>query len=62
MVDKRPSVMLVIDAPHFYCGVVCVSGRVVVTPPIVAYMQGWDWFRAWEYCRSKGWKMERSRA
>lgn len=49
--------MLVIDAPHFYAGLVLEQRRVVRAAPIVAYMVGWDVPRVLRHCLTKGWRV-----
>jgi hypothetical protein len=46
-----------IDGGHFYCGIVLMDGKVIETPPIVAYMRGWTREKVASYCRRKGWKL-----
>jgi len=48
-------VVIAIDAPHFYAGLVAEDGRVTETAPILRYMMGWDGERVAAYCRRKGW-------
>ena len=47
----------VIDAPHFYCGIVLRQDHVVEAAPIVKYMKGWSRDRVREYCQKKNWKV-----
>jgi len=55
--------LLVLDAPHFYCGVVCdARGVAVRVPPIVKYMLGWPRKRIEAYCQQKGWTCENARS
>ena len=49
--------LAVIDAPHFYCGIVLREDKVIETAPIVRYMKGWSRDRVREYCREKQWKV-----
>ena len=51
--------MLVIDAPHFYAGVVFNGFEVVkAAPPILKYMKGWRFEKVEDYCQQKGWWVE----
>ena len=52
-------ILAVIDAPHFYAGVVLWDDRVVEAADIVKYMriQKWTRARVRDYCRGKGWKI-----
>lgn len=49
--------LAVIDAPHFYAGIVLWNDKVTEAANIVKYMRKWDRNRVREYCRSKGWKV-----
>ncbi len=51
--------LAVIDAPHFYAGIVLWNDRVEEAAPILHYMKKARWTRARvrEYCQSKGWKV-----
>lgn len=49
--------LAVINAPHFYAGVVLWDNRVVEAADIVKYMRKWDRDRVRDYCASKGWKV-----
>jgi hypothetical protein len=49
--------LAVIDAPHFYAGVVLQDDRVVEAADIVKYMRKWSRNKVREYCESKGWKI-----
>ena len=49
--------LIVIDAPHFYAGVVLQDGRVVRFAPIVKYMRGWSRQQVLDYCRRKHWQV-----
>ena len=54
--------LYVIDAPHFYCGVIIDDeGLVIEAAFIVAYMKRKRWHMSdvRKYCRKKGWKLER---
>lgn len=59
MTDYRPTdeSLLAIDAPHFYCGVIVRSGRVIKTAPIVHYLSGWDIDRVQRYAQRRGWRV-----
>jgi hypothetical protein len=48
----------VIDAPHFYAGVVLRHGRVIETAPIVRFMMHWSVDRVCDYCLTKGWRAD----
>jgi hypothetical protein len=52
-------ILIAIDAPHFYAGLVAEDGRVVRAAPILAYMLGWSGERVAAYCRRKGWSWTR---
>ena len=62
MTDHRPTeepdVLIAIDAPHFYCGVIMRNGRVIRTAPIVHYLKGWDRDRVQRYAQRRGWRVE----
>lgn len=47
--------MMIIDAPHFCCGVGIENGRVSVAAPIVGWMKGKTVSEVTQYCRRKGW-------
>lgn len=51
--------LAVIDAPHFYCGIVLWDDRVVEAAHIVKYMRirKWTRTRVRDYCAEKGWKV-----
>jgi hypothetical protein len=51
--------LAVIDAPHFYAGIVLQNDRVVEAANILKYMrvQKWTRDRVRDYCRQKGWKV-----
>lgn len=50
-------VLAVIDAPHFYAGIVLRNDRVIEAADIVKYMRGWRRERVREYCKTKRWKV-----
>ena len=47
--------MIIIDAPHFCCGILIEDGRVTVTAPIVGWMKGKTLGEVKSYCARKGW-------
>jgi len=49
--------LAVIDAPHFYAGIILWDDRVVEAANIVKYMRKDKWTRARvrAYCAEKGW-------
>ena len=51
--------LAIIDAPHFYAGIVLWDDRVVEGADIVKYMSKAKWSRdrVREYCRKKGWRV-----
>jgi hypothetical protein len=49
--------LAVIDAPHFYAGIVLWGDKVVEAAPILKYMVGWDRDRVRAYCAKKQWKV-----
>lgn len=55
----KQETLVVIDAPHFYAGLIAVDGRVIEAAHIVKYMKGWSGQRVADYCREKGWRWER---
>lgn len=48
--------LIVIDAPHFYAGIIARDGKVIEAADIVKYMRGWDGPKVAAYCKRKGWK------
>ena len=50
-------ILAVIDAPHFYAGIVLRRDRVIEAADIVRYMRGWSRERVRNYCQSKGWRV-----
>lgn len=48
-----------IVAPHFVAAIEAENGRVTRTPPILAYMRGWDALRVAGYVVGRGWSWER---
>jgi hypothetical protein len=61
-IDSRPAAsaeyLLMIDAPHFCCGVVFRENQVIRAAPIVHYMRGWNADRLKRYCAKRGWRVE----
>jgi hypothetical protein len=55
MSDTETEMLAVIDAPHFYAGLVLRKGRVIEAADIVRYMRGWSRSRVRAYCQRKGW-------
>jgi len=49
--------LAVIDAPHFYAGIVLQDNRVSEAAPIVKYMRKWSRDKVRDYCKGKGWKI-----
>ena len=49
--------LAVIDAPHFFAGIVLQDDRVVEAAPIVRYMRRWPRARVRAFCEGKGWKV-----
>jgi hypothetical protein len=54
-------VLIAIDAPHFYAGVVAQNGVVVEVAPILYrhIRKGWTGRQVADYCAAKGWCWER---
>ena len=50
-------ILAVIDAPHFYAGIVLQDDRVIEAANIVKYMRRWSRNRVRTYCKAKGWKI-----
>lgn len=50
-------VLAVIDAPHFYAGIVLWDDHVIEAANILKYMRRWPRGRVRDYCKSKGWKV-----
>ena len=55
---EDPEILFVIDASHFYCGVIVRHGRVIRAAPIVRYLTGWDRERVQRYAQRRGWRVE----
>lgn len=53
------SVTYQITSPHFVTGLVCIAGECVEAAPILEYMHVWRLGRVENYCKGKGWKMEK---
>lgn len=49
--------LAVVDAPHFFAGIVLWDDRVVEAADIIKYMRQWTRDRVRDYCKSKGWKI-----
>lgn len=49
--------LAVIDAPHFYAGIVLWDDKVTEAADILKYMKRWDRKKVREYCAKKGWKV-----
>ena len=51
--------LAVIDAPHFYAGIVLWDDKVIEAAPILGYMKKQKWGRdkVRDYCKQKGWKV-----
>jgi hypothetical protein len=50
-------ILAVVDAPHFYAGIVLHDDRVVEAADIVKYMRRWSRDRVRDYCDKKDWKV-----
>ena len=55
--DPRGKILAVIDAPHFYAGIVLQDDRVIEAANIVKYMRRWSRDQVRIYCKDKGWKI-----
>lgn len=53
--------LVVVEAPHFYAGVVAQDGKVVEVAPILYrhIRKGWSGQQVADYCKRKGWRWER---
>jgi len=49
--------LAVVDAPHFYAGIVLWDDVVTEAADIVKYMKRWPRHRVRVYCKRKGWKV-----
>jgi hypothetical protein len=47
--------LAVIDAPHFYAGIVLRDDRVIEAADVVRYMRRWTRAHVRTYCQTKGW-------
>ena len=54
---KTTEILAVIDAPHFYAGIIMENDRVIEAADIVKYMRRWPRDRVRNYCEGKGWKV-----
>ena len=54
---KETETLVVVDAPHFYAGLVLRADRVVAAAPIIGYMRGWPRVRALAYCKGRHWRI-----
>lgn len=54
-------ILVVIEAPHFYAGVVAQDGRVAEVAPILCrhIKRGWSGQQVVDYCQRKGWRWEK---
>lgn len=50
-------ILAVIDAPHFYAGVVLLDDQVTEAANILKYMRKWSRAKVRDYCNTKGWKI-----
>ena len=52
-------VLAVIEAPHFYAGIVLWNDKVIEAAPILKYMKKDKWTRdkVRDYCKQKGWRV-----
>lgn len=55
MPSRVVETLAVIDAPHFYAGIVLWNDHVVEAADIVRYMRKWSRDRVRSYCAGKGW-------
>lgn len=62
-----PKILYRIEASFFTVGIVAEYPEIehanqvcVFAPPIVKYMQGWQWHRVEEYCQKKGWRLTKN--
>ena len=54
----RPEQLLLINASHFYCGVILQVDRAVRVAPIVRYLLHWPRVRIEQYCCTRSWHYE----
>jgi len=50
-------ILAVIDAPHFYAGVVLHNDRVIEAANVVKYMKKWSRAQVRDYCNKKRWRI-----
>jgi hypothetical protein len=50
-------ILVTIDAPHFYAGIMLRDDIVIETADIVRYMRHWSRDRVRKYCAGRGWKV-----
>lgn len=53
----KTEILAVIDAPHFYAGIVLWDDKVTEAADIVKYMKRWDRNKVRDYCKTKNWKV-----
>lgn len=49
--------LAVIDAPHFFAGIVLWDDKVTEAADIVRYMKRWSRSKVRDYCASKNWRI-----
>lgn len=49
--------LAIIDAPHFYAGIVLWDDKVTEAADVVRYMKRWSRSKVRDYCTTKGWKV-----
>jgi hypothetical protein len=54
---KMTETLAVIDAPHFYAGIVLWNDEVTEAADIVKYMRRWSRNKVRNYCKGKGWRV-----
>jgi hypothetical protein len=55
----KPKTLYVIQAPHFYAGIVFQDEIVVESAPIISYMKGWSREKVEQYVQHKHWHINR---
>jgi len=50
-------ILAVIEAPHFYAGIVLQGDVVAEAADILKYMRKWTRDQVRDYCATKGWKI-----
>lgn len=50
-------ILAMIEAPHFFVGIVLRNNRVIEAAPIVKYMKGWTRAQVRDYCVKKDWEV-----